>query len=578
MGTPLSPMAGRLPREFIDDLIARIDIVDLIDARVPLKKSGSSFLARCPFHSEKTPSFSVSREKQFYHCFGCGAHGNAISFLMDYEHQSFPEALETLATLAGIDLPKAMATPGANPSASLQPVYDILERAAGFYIQQLRDHPDAEQAKIYLRKRGLTGEIARRYRLGYAPPGWNSLPADWPRTLLIQSGLVIEKGRSCYDRFRHRIMFPIRDRRGRVIGFGGRTLGDDTPKYLNSPETEVFRKGKELYGLHELLESTPRPRRILVVEGYLDVIALAQHGINDAVATLGTSTSAEHVHLLFRFTREIVFCFDGDAAGHKAAWRALEASLPLLQEGREIRFIHLPAGEDPDSLIRKEGREAFERRIGQASPFSDYLFRTLQTDLDLRSIEGRATLQKQARELLDRLPVGAFRTLMEQRLSELTGVVTQAPASKSLENRLGHPSGQVRPPSAWRNVVTLLLHRPQLAKLISPEIRARLIGNPRAGPLIARILEYTDLRDTPTAGMLFEHLRETPEGELARNLLKPGLLTPEEGMEREFVDALDRVRALLRDERLSQLIDKSKVAQLTDSEREELRKLTGGKS
>jgi DNA primase len=237
---------------------------------------------------------------------------------------------------------------------------------------------------------------------------------------LIQSGLLIEKDRSSYDRFRQRIMFPIRDRRGRVIGFGGRALGDETPKYLNSPETEVFKKGKELYGLHELLEADAKPRRVLVVEGYLDVIALAQHGINEAVATLGTSTSTEHVHLLFRFTREIVFCFDGDTAGYKAAWRALEASLPLLREGREIRFIHLPPGEDPDSLIRKEGRAAFERRIGQASPFSDYLFRTLQADLDLRSVEGRAALQKRARELLDRLPVGVFKELMDQRLSGAT--------------------------------------------------------------------------------------------------------------------------------------------------------------
>lgn len=571
-------MAGRLPREFIDDLIARIDIVDLIDARVPLKKSGSSFMARCPFHSEKTPSFSVSREKQFYHCFGCGAHGNAVSFLMDYEHQSFPEALETLAALAGIDLPNVTPTSGANPAASLQPVYDILERAAAFYTQQLRDHPSAEQAKAYLLKRGLTGEIARRYRIGYAPPGWNSLPADWPRTPLIQSGLVIEKDRSCYDRFRQRIMFPIRDRRGRVIGFGGRTLGDETPKYLNSPETEAFKKGKELYGLHELLESNARPRRILVVEGYLDVIALAQHGINDAVATLGTSTSTDHVHQLFRFTREIVFCFDGDTAGYKAAWRALEASLPLLLEGREIRFMHLPAGEDPDSLIRKEGREAFERRIGQASPFSDYLFRTLQADLDLRSVEGRAALQKQARELLDRLPVGVFKELMEQRLSDLTGLVNTTSVSKHPESRARSSSGQARAPSAWRDLVTLLLHRPQLAELISSEIRARLTENPRAGPLIARILEYTDLRATPTPGMLFEYLRETPEGDVARNLMRRGVLTPEEGMEKEFVDALDRVCALVRDERLNQLIDKSKRAQLTDSEREELRKLTGGKS
>ncbi|MEW6037367.1 MAG: DNA primase [Pseudomonadota bacterium] len=571
-------MAGRLPREFIDDLIARIDIVDLIDARVPLKKSGSSFMARCPFHSEKTPSFSVSREKQFYHCFGCGAHGNAISFLMDYEHQSFPEALETLAALAGIDLPKTTPDPGANPAVSLQPVYDILERAAGFYAQQLRDHPAAEQAKAYLLKRGLTGEIARRYRLGYAPPGWNSLPADWSRTPLIQSGLMIEKDRGCYDRFRQRIMFPIRDRRGRVIGFGGRALGDETPKYLNSPETEVFKKGKELYGLHELLEADARPRRILVVEGYLDVIALAQHGINEAVATLGTSTSTEHVHLLFRFTRELVFCFDGDAAGYKAAWRALEASLPLLREGREIRFMHLPAGEDPDSLIRKEGRDPFERRISQALPFSDYLFRTLQTDLDLRRVEGRATLQKQARELLDRLPVGVFKELMEQRLSELTGLVNTTSPSKRPENQPRGSPGQPRSPSAWRDLVTLLLHRPQLAGLISPEVRARLMENPRAGPLIARILEYTDLQAAPTPGMLLEYLRETAEGDLARNILRRGMLTPEEGMEKEFVDALDRVCALLREERLNQLIDKSKHTQLTDSEREELRKLTGGKS
>ncbi|MDD2768705.1 MAG: DNA primase [Methylococcus sp.] len=573
-------MAGKIPREFIDDLIARIDIVDLIDARIPLKKSGSSFLARCPFHSEKTPSFSVSREKQFYHCFGCGAHGNAISFLMDYERQSFPEALESLAAVAGIELPKTAFDQASVsvPAVPLQPIYDILERAAAFYALQLREHPAAASAKAYLLKRGLTGEIARRYRIGFAPPGWSNLPADWSRAALIQSGLVIEKDRSVYDRFRHRVMFPIHDRRGRVIGFGGRTLGDETPKYLNSPETEVFKKGKELYGLYELLLADAKPRRILVVEGYMDVVAMAQHGFAETVATLGTSTSADHINLLFRFTREIIFCFDGDAAGYKAAWRALEASLPLLREGREVRFIHLPAGEDPDSLVRQEGRDAFEARIGGASPFSDYLFRTLQADLDLRSLEGRASLQKRARELLERLPAGIFREMMEQRLSEITGLAAAVPILSASEGRPRRLPGQPRSPSAWRDLVALLLHRPQLAGLIPAGVCARLALNPRAGPLIARILEYTHLQASPTSGMLFEYLRGTPEGGLAGKILQRELLMPEDGIEKQFLDTLAKVSALLREERLSQLIEQSKHVKLTDEEREELRKLTGGKS
>lgn len=572
-------MAGRIPHEFIDDLLARVDLVDLIGTFVALKKSGANFVARCPFHSEKTPSFSVSREKQFYHCFGCGAHGNAIRFLMDYQHLAFPEAVETLAASVGLDTPRAGFEATRQSTPSLEAIYEIQGRAAAFYARQLVEHPNAAAAISYLKARGITGEMARRYQIGYAPPGWRNLPADWSQELLIRSGLMTERNGLAYDRFRNRILFPIRDRRGRVVGFGGRTLGDVNPKYLNSPETDSFKKSKEVYGLYEVLQRESRPRRIVVVEGYLDVIALAQHGIPEVVATLGTSISSDHVHLLFRFTSELIFCFDGDVAGSKAAWRALEASLPVLREGRQVRFLELPEGEDPDSLIRSEGSADFEKRIERAKPFSDYLFQRLSVGLNLRSVEGLASLQEQAQAVLKRLPAGIFRDLMMQRLEAVTGFAT---GSRQGTHALKPSSGKVPRqglPSLWRELVIRLLLHPEWASRMQADQREALVQNPYVGSLMRRLCEYADRHAEPTTGRLIEYLRGTAEGELAEKFLTRSLpMVPEEGMEKEFQDALMRIVARSREERLDALIQKSKIASLTEEEREELRTLTRGRS
>ncbi|MFM1892488.1 MAG: hypothetical protein RLZ44_1565, partial [Pseudomonadota bacterium] len=359
-------MAGKIPQRFIDDLIARVDIVDVINQRVPLKKAGHEYKACCPFHDEKTPSFTVSPTKQFYHCFGCGAHGTAIGFLMDYDRLSYPEAIEALADDLGLEVPHEA---GVERGPDLSPLYEILEQAARFYAWQLRRHPDSARAVEYLRQRGVSGEIAADFRIGFAPPGWDNLLRELggdARAVdsLRGAGLISEpEDGKRYDRLRDRIVFPILDARGRVVGFGGRVLGAGEPKYLNSPETPVFHKGRELYGLYQAKQAVKQLERLLVVEGYMDVVALAQFGIRYAVATLGTATTAEHLEKLFRSVPEVVFCFDGDRAGRDAAWKALETALPLLREGRQARFLFLPEGEDPDTLVRREGAAAFAARV-----------------------------------------------------------------------------------------------------------------------------------------------------------------------------------------------------------------------
>ncbi|MEN8176417.1 MAG: DNA primase, partial [Pseudomonadota bacterium] len=433
-------MAGRIPPEFIDRLLARIDIVDVIDRRVPLKKAGHEYQARCPFHSEKTPSFTVSPQKQFYHCFGCGAHGTAIGFLMEFDQLGFPEAVEELARDAGLEVPheQGVSTPH---QPDLRPVYQTLEEASLYYAGQLREHPEAGQAVDYLKNRGVSGEIARDYRLGYAPPGWNNLIAafggdDGTLGRLRTAGLVSEPdGGRQYDRLRDRVVFPIRDQRGRVVGFGGRILESTDkaepdakpagPKYLNSPETPVFHKGRELYGLYEARQAGVDLKSILVVEGYMDVIALAQHGIRNVVATLGTATTADHLQRLFRATPAIIFCFDGDRAGREAAWKALTVALPLLTGGREVSFMFVPEGEDPDSLVRSEGPDQFRGRMKAALPASEFLFEKLKEDTDFsRQLDGKSRLADAAKPLIQSIPEGSFRELMEQRLKEVSGGVT----------------------------------------------------------------------------------------------------------------------------------------------------------
>ncbi|UVK83529.1 DNA primase [Pseudomonas sichuanensis] len=442
-------MAGLIPQSFIDDLLNRTDIVDVVSSRVQLKKTGKNLSACCPFHKEKSPSFTVSPDKQFYYCFGCGAGGNALGFIMDHDNLDFPQAVEELARAAGMEVPREEGRRGQKPRQPTDsPLYPLLEAASEFYRQALRSHPTRKAAVDYLKGRGLSGEIARDFSLGFAPPGWDNLlkhlGADaLQQKVMIDAGLLIENAESGkrYDRFRDRVMFPIRDSRGRVIAFGGRVLGDDKPKYLNSPETPVFHKGQELYGLYEARKNNRNLDEIIVVEGYMDVIALAQQGLRNAVATLGTATSEEHLKRLFRVVPSVLFCFDGDQAGRKAAWRALESTLPSLQDGRRARFLFLPEGEDPDSLVRAEGTDAFHARINQhAQPLADYFFEQLSNEADPRSLEGKAHMVTLAAPLIEKVPGANLRQLMRNRLKEITGLDPQqleqlaqsAPAASSV--------------------------------------------------------------------------------------------------------------------------------------------------
>jgi DNA primase len=530
-------MAGRIPQSFIDELLTRTDIVEVIDERVPLKKAGREYKACCPFHTEKTPSFTVSQTKQFYHCFGCGEHGTVISFLMDYEHMEFVEAVEELARRAGLEVPHEGRDDKEKIPAA-RAYFDLLERISAYYQEQLRSHPQAGRAIDYLKNRGLSGEVAARFKIGFAPPGWENLAtalhADGnTRKALLELGMTIPRddGKSAYDRFRDRIQFPIHDRSGRTIGFGGRVLDNSTPKYLNSPESPVFHKGQELYGLFEARKAVRHLERILVVEGYMDVVALAQFDINYVVATLGTATTHEHLERLFRTVPEVVFCFDGDRAGREAAWRALENTLPLLRDGREARFLFLPEGEDPDSLVRKIGKDAFEQRINDAVHLSDFFFERLSGQLDLDSIDGRARLVDLARPLLAKLPDSMFHQLMVERLAELahTGAGSLAGHLQPRPGSPGNaPATAARQPrsdkkSAVRQAVELLLYQPSLAgQLQRPEFleECDLPGI----PLLLELLGLLDSQPELNTAAILEHWRGREE---ARYLNKLASWTPE---------------------------------------------------
>src|SRR5688572_25237911 len=418
---------GRIPQTFIDELIARADIAEIIGTRVPLKKSGREYKACCPFHGEKTPSFWVSPEKQFYHCFGCGKHGTVIGFLMEYDRMSFPEAIEDLAGRLGLEVPREG---GVDTTAKRvdDSAYDLMSKVARYYAEHLaRDERVRQYATA---KRGLTRETIEKFGIGYAPNSWNDLlrrfgGTDAARQQLSELGLIIERdrgqvrdGERHYDRFRDRLMFPIRDARGRVIAFGGRIIDQGEPKYLNSPETPLFHKGRELYGLYEIRQSRAPLTQLLVVEGYMDAVRLHQAGITYALATLGTATTDAHLQRIFKLVSRVVFAFDGDRAGRAAAWRALQVALPEAREGREIHFLFLPEGQDPDSLVAEEGRETFERRIAAAVPLSEYLARELAAQTDLTHADGRARFAEAARPLLARVPAGVFRELLLTRVAE----------------------------------------------------------------------------------------------------------------------------------------------------------------
>ncbi len=503
-------MSGRIPREFIDDLLVRVDIVDLIDSHVPLKKAGSSYVARCPFHTEKSPSFSVNRKKQFYHCFGCGVGGNAISFLIEFSHLDFVEAIEDLAGFVGIDVPREKDFGISAQRQDYSALYSILEQVAVFYVEQLRSSSQGKNAIKYLKHRGLSGEIAKEFSLGYAPDSWDTLASRFNNGLLLKAGMLTSKeGGKPFDRFRGRLVFPIRDKRKRIVGFGGRVLDDSLPKYLNSPETPIFSKGKELYGLFELLEKDSRPKRILLVEGYMDVLALSQFGVNYSVAALGTAPSKMHMDLLFRFTSEIVFCFDGDIAGKKAAWRAVQETFSCLKEGRLARVMLLPQGQDPDSLIRELGADEFERQIQNSQTLSGYFFEYISKDIDLSTIEGRSCLISEAKPHIEKIPAGTFREMMLEELGRRS-------PSTSLK-KLDAPIDLVRDlrPATMHNrekvVMALLLQNPEMVELIektNPNWKKMSFRTKDALLDVMAVIEKNQLKNT---GRLLEVYRDNPE-------------------------------------------------------------------
>ncbi|SUZ62417.1 uncharacterized protein METZ01_LOCUS15271 [marine metagenome] len=535
-------MPGRIPQSFINDLIERVDIVEVIDSRVSLKRTGKNLQALCPFHEEKTPSFSVNPEKQFYYCFGCGATGTSLRFLMEYERLEFVEAIETLARIAGVEIPREA---GVQKQVDTD-LYEILSLADHYYRSVIRDHGLSGNAVKYLKERGVTGVIARDFGIGFAPAAWDGLKSalvQFPENKLVDAGLLVrnDAGR-VYDRFRERITFPIRDTRGRVVGFGGRVLGDEKPKYLNSPETEVFQKSRELYGLFEARRALRELPRLLVVEGYMDVVALAQHGVPNVVATLGTATSQAHFEKLFRYTREVVCCFDGDSAGRTAAWKALSSAFPVLHEGRQLRFMFVAEGDDPDTLIRSEGEAKFNQLVEASVSAGDYFFKEIGSGLDLSSIDARARLADAALPLIEKLPDGLYRRMMVERLSQEAKISIAA-----IEKRVGisfraRPSqSTTAPPESKiaRKLMSYLLHEPTIAKDLSQETRDELFASDNdtlVAEMLRRVLEK-NLTDTGTLLASFV-------GEPAHQLMVELASTPPSlvgtALENEFVDGVHR--------------------------------------
>jgi len=590
---------GRIPQHFIDALLARTDIVELIGTRVPLKKSGREYKACCPFHAEKTPSFWVSPDKQFYHCFGCGKHGTVLGFLMDHDHMAFPEAVEELATRLGLEVPHEG---GAERSAARadEPLYELMASVARYYREQLAREP---RARDYLAKRGLTAETLERFTIGYAPNSWNELlrrfgAGDGERQLLAAAGLIIERERGSnreseryYDRFRDRVMFPIRDARGRVIAFGGRIIDAGEPKYLNSSETPLFHKGRELYGLFEARRARRNLERLVVVEGYMDAVSLHQSGIDYAVATLGTATTAEHFRRIFRLVPTVVFAFDGDRAGRAAAWRALQQALPEAREGREIRFLFLPQGHDPDTLIVAEGGAAFEQRFAAAVPLSEYLVRELSEQTELGSADGRARFAEHARPLFARVPEGVYRELLLERLAQVvgltparlealwTGAKPDAPSTSSpppaRRSAAARPARGAGRGTLVRQAIIRLLHYPAIALEVTAGERAGLDASEEPGvPLLRELLD--DLREQPAqiAAQVIQRWMGHKEGETLQKLLaREEVITGAAAATEELRAALMKLADQAAGKRLQALEAKSRTGSLTPEELKDFQRL-----
>jgi len=573
-------MAGRIPQQFIDDLLARTDVVDVIDSLLPLKKKGANYSACCPFHNEKTPSFTVSQDKQFYHCFGCGVSGSAIGFLMDYSHLGFVEAVEELASRAGVEVQREQGFEASKPIRDLIPLRELNERVSEFFQQQLRQHAASNVAKEYLKNRGLTGDIAKTFQLGFAPPGWDNLLSSLGQdesslALLQELGLIVSNDNNkTYDRFRERIIFPIRNKRGQTIGFGGRILDSGEPKYLNSPETPLYHKGREVYGLYEALKSSSKIQRLILVEGYLDVISLAQHGLNNVVAALGTAITREQIDLLFRSVSELVICMDGDSAGQKAAWRAIVNALPALRNGRQIKVLLLAQGQDPDSLIREEGVESFTQGVESASPLSSYFFDYLAEQHPLDGIEGRAAFVEQARPLLNTLPAGAFAEMMKKQLALLTQ--TDLAAEPRIDNnrfpmsRRGGYGQSKKKPSLIRLLISTVLHEPQLAASISlgePWLSLNIPGMPVLKQLLVALNNEASL----SPAMLLERIRGSENERTINSLFSEEKLMAGDALEHEMFGAIERLKEQAKQARLDELLAKS--GDLSESERLEFREL-----
>ena len=578
----MGPMAGRIPRVFINDLIARTDIIDLIDVRVKLKKQGKNYHACCPFHNEKTPSFTVNGEKQFYHCFGCGAHGNALDFLMNYDKLDFVESVEELATMHNLEIPyEAGNGPSQIERHQRQTLYQLMTGLNEFYQQSLKLQ-QADKARQYLSARGLSAEVIARFAIGYAPAGWDNVLKRFGgdtenRQSLTDAGMLVtnDQGR-CYDRFRERVMFPIRDKRGRVIGFGGRVLGDAQPKYLNSPETEIFHKGRQLYGLYEAQQSQQEPARLLVVEGYMDVVALAQYGISYAVASLGTATTADHIQLLFRATDNVICCYDGDRAGRDAAWRALETALPFMTDGRQLRFMFLPDGEDPDTLVRKEGKEAFEARIEQAQPLSTFLFNSLLPQVDLSTPDGTARLSTLALPLIGQVPGETLRIYLRQELGNKLGILDDNQLEKLLpknaESTFSRPVPQLKR-TTMRILIGLLIQNPELAQRV-PSLNGLDTQKLPGLELFIELVKTCLAQPGVTTGQLLEQYRGKNEAATLEKLSTWDDIADRDIAEQTFTDSLNHMFDSVLELRLSELIARSRTGGLTPSEREEVRVIT----
>ena len=566
-------MRGRIPDSFIDELLARVDIVDVIERRVPLKKAGREWTACCPFHNERTPSFYVSPAKQFFHCFGCGAHGSAVKFLMDYERLEFPDAVEELAQAVGLTVPREGGREAA-PREDKSDLYALLDGAARWYEGEL---PKSAEAQAYCRKRGLDADTIARFRLGWAPAGYDGLikalgGSDRRMQLLTEAGMVAtgERGHR-YDRFRERLMFPILDRRGRVIAFGGRVLGaDQGPKYLNSPETPLFHKGRELFALWQVKQANSQLARIVVVEGYMDVIALHQAGLPIAVATLGTATTPEHTEVLFRAAPDVVFCFDGDRAGRAAAWKALDAALPRLRDGRQAYFLFLPEGEDPDTLVRQEGKAGFEQRLKHATPLSDYFFDELARDVDMASLDGRARLAERARPLIARLPDGAFRDLMAQELEKRSGASARLQANPAAHRAVQRPTTAQR--SLVRSAIALLLAQPGVADQVEKPYRFLRLDKPGVD-LLAELLDLARSRPGINPAMLVEHFAEREEYPALQKLMAIAVAGDPNVQRVEFLEGLQRMEAQANAQRLDALMIRRREGKLSDAEKAEFLEL-----